>query len=107
MTREETKKYFEGYLFNMEKVMQLKRKREFYLMSTPSINKEIDTLIKKCGEIEDCLCSCKSLRKREVLVRKYIYGQSLEKIAEELNYSVRQIQRILNSAVDELSLKIK
>ena len=57
MTREETKKYFEGYLFNMEKVMQLKRKIEAYVMSAPSIKNEIDKYVMECGKIEDTICS--------------------------------------------------
>ena len=107
MTREETKKYLEGYLLNMKRAMQLKRDRALYAMAGPSITQEINKCIRECEKIEDFISSAISLRKREVLVRKYIYAQSLEKIADELNYSVRQIQRILNEAVDELSCKIK
>lgn len=107
MTKEQTKKYLAGYLLNMARVQLLKRKLEVYAMSAPSIKREIDICIKNSGEIEEIVNSCNDILAREVAVRKYIYGQSLEKIAEELNYSVRQIQRIHNKAVEELCLKIK
>ncbi|MBQ5910821.1 MAG: helix-turn-helix domain-containing protein [Clostridia bacterium] len=40
------------------------------------------------------------------MLRKYIYGQTLERIAEELNYSPRHIQRILNAAVEEVGTRV-
>ena len=107
MTKEQTKKYLAGYLVNMARVQLLKRKLEAYTMSAPSIKREIDICIKNSGEIEEIVNSCKDILAREVAVRKYIYGQSLEKIAEELNYSARHIQRIHNKAVEELCAKIK
>ncbi len=107
MTKQQTKEYLAGYLLNMARAQQLKRKLEAYVMSAPSIKREIDVCIKNSGEVEEIIYSCENILQREVAVRKYIYGQSLEKIAEELNYSARHIQRIHNKAVEGLSAKIK
>lgn len=107
MTRDETKRYLEGYLINMARAQQLKRKLEVYSMSAPSIEKEIDCYVNESGRIERHISSCEDMLAREIITRKYIYGQSLEMIAEALSYSVRQIQRILNTAVEKLGAKIK
>ena len=107
MTKLQTKKYFEGYLINMARVQRLKRELEFYIAAAPSIKREISECIKKSNAIEGIIISHSDICEREIMLRKYIYGQTIERIAEELCYSERQIQRILSSAVEKISVKIK
>ena len=106
MNRNEIKKYLDGYRINMAKAGRLKDEMENFTASAPSILKEIEECIKQSGMIEGVIISHKNICQREIMLRKYIYGQTLEKIAEELNYSPRHIQRILNDAVDSLGEKI-
>ena len=106
MNRNEVKKYLDGYRVNMAKVSRLKCQMENFTASAPSIVREIEDCIKQSGMIEGMIISHKNICQREIMLRKYIYGQTLEKIAEELNYSPRHIQRILNDAVEQLGSKI-
>lgn len=107
MTKLQTKKYFEGYLINMARAQHLKRELEFYIAAAPSIKKEIAECIKRSNAIEGVIISHSDICEREIMLRKYVYGQTIERIAEELCYSERQVQRILNSAVEKISVKIK
>ena len=107
MNRQEVKKYLEGYRTNMAKAGRLKCEMENFTASAPSIQKEIEECIKKSSMIEGIIVSHKNLCQREIMLRKYIYGETLEKIAEELNYSPRHIQRILNEAVETIGAKMQ
>lgn len=107
MNRQEVKKYLEGYRANMAKVGRLKCEMENFKVSAPSIMGEIEECIKKSGMIEGVIISHSNLCQREIMLRKYIYGQTLEKIAEDLNYSPRHIQRILNEAVEQIGAKMQ
>lgn len=106
MNRNETKKYLEGYRTNMAKAVRLKGEMEGFTASAPSIIGEIEECIKRSGMIEGVIISHKNLCQREIMLRKYIYGQTIEKIAEELNYSPRHIQRILNDAVEAIGTQL-
>ena len=107
MNRTEVKKYLEGYRQNMARAGRLKNDMENFSASAPSIFKEIEECIKQSGMIEGIIISHKNICQREIMLRKYIYGQTIETIAEELNYSPRHIQRILNDAVEQLGAKIQ
>ena len=107
MNRQEVKKYLEGYRANMAKAGRLKCEMENFKVSAPSIMGEIEECIKKSGMIEGVIISHSNLCQREIMLRKYIYGQTLEKIAEDLNYSPRHIQRILNEAVEQIGAKMQ
>ncbi len=106
MNRAEVKKYLEGYRNNMARAGRLKGEMENFTASAPSILNEIEECIKQSGMIEGVIISHKNICQREIMLRKYIYGQTIEKIAEELNYSPRHIQRILNDAVEAIGTKM-
>lgn len=106
MSRKETKEFLENYRRNMARVARLKNDMEFFTASAPTLQKEIEECIKNSSIIEGIIISHNNLCGREVMLRKYIYGQTLERIAEELNYSPRHIQRILNAAVEEVGTRV-
>lgn len=95
----ETKKYLENYRRNMARVARLKNDIQLFSVSAPILQKEIEECIKNSHIIEGIIISHTNNCQREIMLRKYVYGQTLEKIAEDLNYSPRHIQRILNAAV--------
>lgn len=107
MTKLQTKKYFESYLINMARAQKLKRELEFYIAAAPSIKREIAECIKRSDAIEGIILSHTDICEREVMLRKYVYGQTIERIAEELCYSERQIQRILGGAIEKIGATIK
>ncbi len=106
MGRTETKKYLEGYRKNMARAERLKGQMAEFAASAPSISREIEECIKQGGIIESFIISHNNICQREILLRKYVYGQTIEKIAEELCYSPRHIQRILNTAVEVLGARL-
>lgn len=106
MTAVQTKKYLSEYRLHMARAIRLKREMETFKASKASIQKEIEECINKSGIIEGIIASHGNLCEREIMLRKYVYGQTIEKIAEELNYSPRHIQRILTGAVGELGAKL-
>jgi RNA polymerase sigma factor (sigma-70 family) len=40
--------------------------------------------------------------KKEILYRKYIKGETLEQIGEEMGISSRHVQRLINTAIETL-----
>lgn len=106
MSRNDTKKYLEGYRKNMARAQRLKMQMKAFTASAPSISREIEDCVRHSGIIEGFIISHNNICQREILLRKYVYGQTIEKIAEELCYSPRHIQRILNSAVDSLGARL-
>lgn len=102
----ETKKYLEGYRKSMARAQHLRGQMAAFAASAPSISREIEECIKQGGIIEGLIISHSNICQREILLRKYVYGQTIEKIAEELCYSPRHIQRILNTAVETLGARI-
>ena len=49
------------------------------------------------NSVGDCLI-------REILIEKYILGKTLEQIAFNLNYSVRQIERLHKKAIEKFAI---
>ncbi|MBO5852234.1 MAG: hypothetical protein J6Q74_00270 [Clostridia bacterium] len=106
MTALQTKKYLDQYRVHMAKACRLKRDMEWYEASRESMQREVEECIRKSNIIEGVICSFEDIRGRELMLRKYVYGQTIERIAEELNYSSRHVQRMLNDAAEKLGATI-
>ncbi len=102
MTVNEVKGYLGQYRLCMARAHRLRADMERFTASAPSINEERLCLIKKAEEIERLIASHEDYTQREILTRKYIFGDTLELIAEMLNFSPRHIQRILNTAAEKI-----
>ena len=101
MEIKETKKVLEQYRPSMAKVERLKLDKEIYKNCAKSIEMEISRCKQIADSIENKINEVENLMHREVLIRRYIYGETNEHIAEALCYSARHIQRIISDAVVE------
>lgn len=54
--------------------------------------------------IENSINSVGDSLLREILIEKYILGKTLEQIAFNLNYSVRQIERLHKKAIEKFAI---
>lgn len=104
MTKAEIKKYLSRYRAEMARAQRLKVDQLRFSCSSDLLQKQIDEATRNAEGIESAICAEQDLMNREILMRKYIYGDTLEEIACQLNYSVRHVQRLLDHAVDSLIL---
>ena len=104
MNTYEVKNYLKQYRLCMARVFRLRGELEKYSASADSISAEIARLLKKAEEIEALIEKEENMLYREVLMRKYVYGETFEEIGERLCYSSRHIQRLLNRAVERVAL---
>ena len=104
MDRNNVKKKLAEYRSLMARVQQLNIDIQLYESSRKELTYERDKCLLFANHIENVIKKEKDLRKREILIRKYIYGDTLEEIAERLSFSSRHIQRLLNSAAEKIIL---
>lgn len=102
MTKQETKEYLQQYRICMAKAQKLRRDMEQFSATAANIKREMEDCISRSSRIEALIAAHKNFMEREILTRKYIYGDTLEVIAEMLNYSPRHIQRIVDKAAERL-----
>ncbi len=101
MELKETRKILEQYRPSMAKVGRLQMDKQIYKNCAKSIDAEILLCKQIAKNIENKINEIENLVYREVLIRRYIYGETNEHIADELCYSARHIQRIMSAAVLE------
>lgn len=81
---------------------------ETTIESIEEVEKEIYNGVKEKvqlrSEIMDCIDTVEDDRLRLILRYRYVNGATLEKIADEMNYSSRQIERLHNKALDEIKM---
>ena len=105
MTLIEKKRLLEGYTGEMARAQRMRGDLGRFKASADSIQKEIDACIHRAEKSERIISSIKDHTHREILLRKYIYGDTLEEIAEVLCYSVRHLQRIIETALSALCIE--
>ncbi len=66
------------------------------------INDDIDRLVEITEKIESVISVVDNSLHRTILERRYILGQSWERIAENLGYSPRHIKRIHGQIIESL-----
>lgn len=64
---------------------------------------ETDKLTNHIASIRKIIADASDTTSRTVLERKYILGETFERIAEEMGYCARQIQRIHNKSINQLN----
>ena len=101
MNLAEVKRVLEQYRLCMAKVSRLEMDKEIYKNCADSIDEEISTCRQIAKNIEKRICEIADFTYREVLIRRYIYGETNEQIADALCYSSRHIQRIMAEAIKE------
>lgn len=64
------------------------------------LEEKINDTVEKCNKILNRIEAIKNPKLRMVLHLEYIEGIPREEIAERMNYSLRQIQRLYNQALE-------
>ena len=88
----------------MAKAGQLEIEINIYEGSKNELSKKLKDCLDSAKRIENAINSQEDIRKKEILIRKYIYGDTLSEIADRLCFSERHIQRLLDSAVCDIVL---
>lgn len=71
------------------------------------VQQRLETQVWRClvlrREVETAICAVQDERLREILRRRYILGQTLEKAAEAMMYDYRWTKRLHHRAVEQLA----
>ncbi len=101
----EKKKYLRQYLLQENKIKRLNEMK----IKKPGESAKCDSEINRCKalrkEIEDKISKIDDALLSELLYEKYILGKTLEDISFDLNYSVRQIERLHIKALEKIVIK--
>ena len=104
MTRQDKKRLLGEYRICMARAHRLRGDMEIYTACREGLEREVRRSLDRAAAIEAAISQIPDLLCREVMLRRYVYGDTLEVISDSLNYSTRHLQRIINSAVDNLEL---
>ena len=69
------------------------------------IDAKISELVERRAEIERTVKQVEDVRQREILNRRYLYGQKWEKIAEDMCLDYRWVLRLHGRALQKLTTK--
>lgn len=98
----EIKQYLSRYKEYVAQATRLREEGGRFTASQTDINREINEYLDASHKIETLIHSHRNCLEREVLLCRYIYGDTNEEIAEALGYSVRHIQRIIDRATEKI-----
>lgn len=104
-TIQATKNFLGSYKELMRAAGRIRLEMERFSACSDSLGRELEEISGQTKAVERAIDSVTDLTAREVLIRRYIYGDTLEEIAEALCYSPRHIQRIVNKSAEELAHK--
>ncbi|MBQ9769754.1 MAG: sigma-70 family RNA polymerase sigma factor [Clostridia bacterium] len=105
MTISEKKEFLKEYTRSMARVQRLNFELERHHEATLIIEPEIEQCISTAESIEALIHAIPNGLQREIMLRRFIYGETLEEIGEALCYSPRHLQRIITKAVDRLNVE--
>jgi len=98
------KEYLKLYLLQEAKIRDLTE----MIKRNPNLKVTYNNKIKACRllrkRIEEKINSVDDELLRDLLFEKYILGYTLEKISVNLNYSIRQIERIHKKALEKIEI---
>lgn len=104
-------KEIKGFLGSYKELMRtagrIKVEMERFSACSASLGRELQALDCQTKAVEQVIDSVPDYTAREILIRRYIYGDTLEDIAEALCYSTRHVQRIVNKTAAELAEKLQ
>lgn len=83
----------------------LPRAVEAILEAKSDLENQIDSCIKIQKEVVDAIQQVKTSYAYEILWRRYILGQRMDRIAEEMHYSDRQVRRIHGNTVNSMEIE--
>ena len=105
MTISEKKEFLKEYTRSMARVQRLNFELERHHEATLIIEPEIEQCISTAESIEALIYAIPNGLQREIMLRRFIYGETLEEIGEALCYSPRHLQRIITKVIDRLNVE--
>ncbi len=66
------------------------------------VNEDIDRFVEIKAELHGIISALENERDRLVIERRYILGESWERVAENMGYSPRHIKRLHNQIIEKL-----
>ena len=98
-----TKNEMKSYLGNYKKLKTRANRLLWEIERFPQDSAFLRPILKNVTDtVEDIAAkiSCvENADQRELLVRKYIYGETFEEIGESMSYTGRHVQRLVNFAI--------
>lgn len=98
------KNYLKQYLLQEKKIKRLEETLETNPTKSTTVKQDIENCKDLRKEIENKISSINDPILSELLYEKYILGKTLEDISFNLNYSVRQIERLHIKALENISI---
>ncbi len=102
MTVAGMKKYLARYIKLIHKCKNLSKEtaefpeyRAFLIPLQDKLNDTVADIVRRITDVENDTY-------RELLIRRYLQGESLESIGRNMSYSSRHISRMINAAVAEV-----
>ncbi len=102
MTVNEMKNYLSEYRRLKHRAERLEVEIECFPQDKVFLEPLYKSVKKKVEDISSKIRSVKKSEYREILIRKYINGETLEEIGDSFCYSARHVQRLLKRAVSTI-----
>lgn len=102
ITASEVKKELGDYIRLMNRAKRLTAEVKFFPEDRVLLEPLMNTISEKAESINEMIGKLRDTEKKEILYRKYIKGETLEQIGEEMGISSRHVQRLINSAIEAL-----
>lgn len=102
---ERKREHLEMYMVFTIRLHRLYSQRDAHPESEGKYSDMIYDTLLKMGTIEDAVEKIPNLKEREVLANKYLCGKTVNEISTFMNYSRRQTERYLKSALENITIK--
>ncbi len=100
MNCEEKKDYLQNYIVHIAMAKRIREMMKSYPDDAKRFIPQLETAVKICRCIEGEIDIVTPRIYAEILAHKYMYGKNLNEIAEIMNYSKRQIERLHRLALE-------
>lgn len=102
MTVSEMKTYLGSYRRLVGRANRLSQDISSFPGDSSFLTPLLNQVTKKSEDIANKVMRVENFDKREILIRKYINGETLEEIGTSMGYSPRHVQRLINNAVETM-----
>ena len=102
ITASEVKKELGDYTRLMNRAKRLSTEVRLFPEDRVLLEPLLKTVGERTASISKMINKLRDTEKKEILYRKYIKGETLEQIGEEMGISSRHVQRLINRAIETL-----
>lgn len=102
ITASEVKKELGDYTRLMNRAKRLTTEVRLFPEDRVLLEPLLKTVSERTASISKMINKLRDTEKKEILYRKYIKGETLEQIGEEMGISSRHVQRLINTAIETL-----